>query len=120
MSFRTEIIKLGNLGLEHFSPEGEINEKKLLFVHSSGHGSWMWKNFLCYFAKRNYDSWAINLRGHYLSDPVPDWAAVGLLEYLDDLDLAVEERDLVPGGHVRVAGAVLDVAGEVVPLLDLA
>ena len=38
----------------------------------------------------------------------------------DDLDLAVEERDLVPVGHVRVAGAVLDVAGEVVPLLDLA
>ena len=37
-----------------------------------------------------------------------------------DLDLALEERDLVPVGQLGVAVAVLDVAGEVVPLLDLA
>ena len=37
-----------------------------------------------------------------------------------DLDLAVEEGDLVPEGHVRVAGPVAHVPGEVVPLLDLA
>jgi pimeloyl-ACP methyl ester carboxylesterase len=101
MSFRTEIVKLGNLGLEHFSPDGEINEKRLLFVHSSGHGSWMWKNFLCYFAERNYDSWAINLRGHHLSEPVNDWAEVGVTEYLENIDRAVKKigNNIVLIGH---------------------
>jgi hypothetical protein len=36
-----------------------------------------------------------------------------------DLGLAVEERDLVPQRDVGVAGAVLDVPGEVIPLLHL-
>ena len=38
----------------------------------------------------------------------------------DDLHLALEERHLVPVGQLGVAVAVLHVAGEVVPLLDLA
>ena len=32
----------------------------------------------------------------------------------------LEERHLVPRGNLREAGAVLDVRGEVVPVLDLA
>ena len=91
MDFRNEIVKLGTLSLEHFYTDAALNDTRLLFVHSAGHGSWMWKNFLSYFALRNYDVWALNLRGHYLSGPVPDWAAVGLREYLDDLDLAVQK-----------------------------
>jgi pimeloyl-ACP methyl ester carboxylesterase len=101
MSYKTEIIKLGNLALEHFYPDGEINEKRLLFVHSSGHGSWMWRNFLSYFGQRNYDTWALNLRGHHHSDPVVDWAQVGVNEYLEDIDQAVKRigNNIVLIGH---------------------
>jgi pimeloyl-ACP methyl ester carboxylesterase len=101
MSVRTEIVKLGNLSLEHSYDDEALKDVHLLFVHSSGHGSWMWKNFLSYFGKRHYDSWAINLRGHHLSDPVNDWAEVGVKEYLEDIDQAVKKigNNIVLIGH---------------------
>jgi pimeloyl-ACP methyl ester carboxylesterase len=100
MTFTTEVIKVDNISLEHYLPNKEIKDKKLLFVHSSGHGSWMWKNFLSYFAERDYDAWAINLRGHHLSDPVEDWGKVGVKEYLEDIDQAVKRV----GGSVVLIG----------------
>ena len=90
MAFTTDVVKVGNIALEHYLPDKEIKDKKLLFVHSSGHGSWMWKNFLSYFAERGYDAWALNLRGHHLSDPVADWNEVGVAEYLEDIGKAVK------------------------------
>jgi pimeloyl-ACP methyl ester carboxylesterase len=101
MSFRTEIVKLGNLALEHSYDDAAHKDVQLLFVHSSGHGSWMWKNFLPYFAQRHYDSWALNLRGHHFSDPVNDWADVGVKEYLEDIDQAVKKigNNIVLIGH---------------------
>jgi pimeloyl-ACP methyl ester carboxylesterase len=91
MNFRAETVKSGNVSLEHFYPDEEPDGTRLLFIHSAGHGSWMWKHFLPYFARRKYDSWALNLRGHYLSEPVNDWAEVGMQEYLDDIDRAVKK-----------------------------
>lgn len=101
MPIKTDLIKLENIVLEHSAPEKDVKEKKLLFIHSSGHGSWMWKNFLPYFAGRGFDSWAVNLRGHHLSGPVKDWSAVGVNEYLEDIDLAVKKlgRNVVLVGH---------------------
>ena len=90
MNVKNEIVKSGNVSLEHFYTDEEPNDTKLLFIHRAGHGSWMWKNFLSYFAQKNYDSWALNLRGHHLSDPVHDWAEVGMKEYLEDIDRAVQ------------------------------
>jgi pimeloyl-ACP methyl ester carboxylesterase len=101
MAFTTDVVKVGNIALEHYLPDKEIKDKKLLFVHSSGHGSWMWKNFLSYFAERGYDSWALNLRGHHLSDPVKDWGKVGVSEYLEDIGKAVKKvrGNVVLVGH---------------------
>ena len=91
MSFKTEIVKIGNLALEHSYDDAEHKDVHLLFVHSAGHGSWMWKNFLSYFGQRQYHSWALNLRGHHLSGPVNDWAEVGVKEYLEDIDQSVKK-----------------------------
>jgi pimeloyl-ACP methyl ester carboxylesterase len=101
MAFRNEGVRVDNLVLEHYLPDKEIKDKRILFVHSSGHGSWMWKNFLSYFAERGYDSWAVNLRGHHLSDPVDDWEKVGVSEYLEDIAKAVNKigGDVVLVGH---------------------
>jgi pimeloyl-ACP methyl ester carboxylesterase len=100
MSFKTEVVRVGNVALEHYVPDKAINERKIIFIHSSGHGSWMWKNFLPYFAEKGYDSWALNLRGHYLSGPVKDWGEVGLNAYLEDIDQAVKRI----GGKVVLVG----------------
>jgi len=126
MAFKNEVVKIKNLALEHYLSEKEIKDKRILFVHSSGHGSWMWKNFLSYFAERGYDSWALNLRGHHLSDPVDDWEKVGVSEYLEDIAKAVDRvgGDVVLVGHSmsgllilkyaeshRVAGLIVSQSG---------
>ena len=126
MAFKNEGVKVDNLVLEHYLPDKEIKDKRILFVHSSGHGSWMWKNFLSYFAERGYDSWAVNLRGHHLSDPVDDWEKVGVSEYLEDIAKAVNKigGDVVLVGHSmsgllvlkyaeshRVAGLIVSQSG---------
>jgi pimeloyl-ACP methyl ester carboxylesterase len=126
MAFKNEVVKIKNLALEHYLSDKEIKDKRILFVHSSGHGSWMWKNFLSYFAERGYDSWALNLRGHHLSDPVDDWEKVGVSEYLEDIAKAVDRvgGDVVLVGHSmsgllilkyaeshRVAGLIVSQSG---------
>ena len=126
MAFKNEVVRVDNLVLEHYLPDKEIKDKRLLFVHSSGHGSWMWKNFLSYFAERGYESWALNLRGHHLSDPVDDWEKVGVSEYLEDIAKAVDKvgGDVVLVGHSmsgllvlkyaeshRVAGLIVSQSG---------
>jgi hypothetical protein len=100
MAYTTEVVRAGNITLEHYIPVQCKSDKKLLFVHSSGHGSWMWKNFLSYFAEKGYDAWAINLRGHHLSDPVEAWEEVGVTEYLDDIEQGVKRI----GGKVVLVG----------------
>ena len=112
MPFTAVVIKAGDLVLERYAPVRERRDKKILFVHSAGHGSWLWKNFLSYFADRGFDAWAVNLRGHYLSAPVEDWAAVGLNEYLDDLEEAAKKigSKLVLLGHSMTGLLVLKYA----------
>jgi pimeloyl-ACP methyl ester carboxylesterase len=133
MPFSTAVIKEETIALEHYAPDGELQDKKMLFVHSAGHGSWLWKNFLSYFAEKGYDSWAANLRGHYLAGPVEDWAEVGVNEYLEDLDKAVKKvgGNIVLIGHSmtgvlilkyaeshQVAGLIVSQSGVPKPILD--
>ncbi|MFC1669852.1 alpha/beta hydrolase [Spirochaetota bacterium] len=89
MSYTKEIIRHEYAASERYVPYKITKDIVILFIHSSGHGSWMWKNFLSYFAVRGYDSRALNLRGHYLSGQVEDWSKVGLAEYIFDIDEAV-------------------------------
>ena len=100
MAYTTEVVREGTITLEHYMPAQRNSDKQLLFVHSSGHGSWMWKNFLSYFAEKGYDAWAINFRGHHLSDPVETWKEVGVAEYLEDIEQGVKSI----GGKVVLIG----------------
>jgi pimeloyl-ACP methyl ester carboxylesterase len=100
MAFSTEVVRTGVIALEHYVPARCTSDVKILFVHSSGHGSWMWKHFLSFFAENGYDAWALNLRGHHLSDPVKDWEKVGVSEYLADIEEALKSI----GGQVVLVG----------------
>lgn len=65
-------------------PVGQPRVHPLLFIHGMWEGAWFWRNYLDYFSSRGYACYALNLRGHYGSRPVPDIGKVSIREYLED------------------------------------
>lgn len=101
MSMKVDVEKINGIAVECSLPETKLYDPPLLFVHGSSEGSWIWSNFFHYFSSRGWMCYALNLRGHYLSQPVEDWGKVGVAAYLDDLDTVVKylDKDLVLIGH---------------------
>jgi pimeloyl-ACP methyl ester carboxylesterase len=132
MSTVKRVVRIENIALERVIPDSSRGGPRLLFLHSAGHGSWMWENFLSFFGGLGFDSWALNFRGHYLAPKVDDWGAVGTEAYLDDLDRAVKEigENVVIVGHSmsgvlalkyaegrNLAGIIVSQSGAPMPLL---
>lgn len=101
MAVNEKVIKIDGVAVECFIPEDVKYQNPLLFVHGSSGGSWIWVNFLKHFSSRGWLCYALNLRGHYLSQPVEDWGKVGVTSYLQDIDKVVQRigKDLVLIGH---------------------
>jgi pimeloyl-ACP methyl ester carboxylesterase len=101
MTFQERVEKINGIAVEVFTPEQERHPVPILFVHGSSCGSWLWRNFLHYFASRGWTCYALNLRGHHLSDQVADWGEVGVEAYLKDVDTVITwiGKDLMLVGH---------------------
>lgn len=85
--------------LERAIPSGRPRGVPLLFVHGMWGGSWYWVNYMMAAAQAGWDAWAINLRGHHGSRPVPDLGRVSVLDYVQDV------RDCLRGlGEVILVG----------------
>lgn len=99
--YSQKVIKTSGIAVECFIPQDEKYPAPLLFVHGSSGGSWVWENFLRYFSSRGWACYALNLRGHHLSEKVEDWAEVGVEAYLKDIDRVVRwiGKDLIFIGH---------------------
>ncbi|MDH3730268.1 MAG: alpha/beta hydrolase [Acidimicrobiia bacterium] len=76
------------------------HEETLLFVHGAGCGSWVWENFLPYFADRGWDGAAVSWRGHPPSPMMApdDFVELTLHDYVEDVDTVAAAVD----GHVIV------------------
>lgn len=61
------------LCVEHHSPTTTSAGHPLLFVHGSYGGSWMFENYLPFLSNGGWDCHALNLRGHYKSEPYELW-----------------------------------------------
>lgn len=61
------------LCVEHHPPATANAGHPLLFVHGSFGGSWMFEQYLPYLANGGWDCYAMNLRGHYKSEPCELW-----------------------------------------------
>ncbi len=101
MTLQQKVEKVNGIAVEVFTPEQEQHPVPILFVHGSGCGSWLWQNFLQFFSSRGWTCYALNLRGHHLSDPVADWGGVGVEAYLEDVDKVIRwiGKDLMLVGH---------------------
>jgi len=63
-------------------------------------GSWYLRLWLYAAAQAGWDAWALNLRGHHGSRPVPDLGRVSVLDYVEDVhDCLRTLREAVVIGH---------------------
>jgi len=95
-------IKVGNLAIDKHEPEIIKHSYPLLFIHGAGGTSEYLKNYLLFFARAGWRSYAINLRGHYPSDREAVLAQMTIEDYISDVekvmrDLAIENCALI--GH---------------------
>jgi pimeloyl-ACP methyl ester carboxylesterase len=80
------VERIGDLLLEHAVPlGGPSRPAPLLLVHGMWGGSWYLRNYLQAAAEAGWDAWAVNLRGHGGSRPVPDLGRVSVLDYVEDV-----------------------------------
>ena len=54
--------------IESWLPERRSRRRPLVLVHGELGGSWLWEQYLGYFAHRGWEGHAINLRAHFWSD----------------------------------------------------
>lgn len=75
-------------------------------------GSWYLRSWLYAAAHAGWDAWAVNLRGHHGSRPVPDLGRVSVLDYVADVhDCLRTLREAVVVGH-SMGGLVAQKAAE--------
>ena len=91
-----EVIKVGSLAVEHYIPEETKDPIPILFCHGTGSGSWIWSNFCKYFSSKGWDSYAINYRGHYLSDQLKNLGDCHFMDYVDDVEAVVDYLKRAP------------------------
>lgn len=77
--------RIGDLVLDHAPARGVARPHPLLLVHGMNGGSWYFENYLKAAAAAGWDTWAVNLRGHWGSRPVPDLGKVSVLDYVEDV-----------------------------------
>lgn len=77
--------KVGDLILDHVPARGTARRHPLLLVHGMNGGSWYLRPYLEAAAAAGWNTWAVNLRGHWGSRPVPDLGRVSVLDYVQDV-----------------------------------
>lgn len=92
--------QIDDLLLDHQVPSIRKQATPILFVHGMWGGSWCFANYLRGAADDGWEVWAINLRGHGQSRPVPELGAVVLDDYVRDVaDVLAKIGPAVVIGH---------------------
>ncbi|MBB4254993.1 alpha/beta hydrolase [Rhizobium sp. BK008] len=82
-----------DLFLEIFHGRGDSRQSvrpPLLFVHGAFTGSWMWSKYIPHCISAGWNSYCINLRGHYKSRSA-DFTKILFEDYLEDIRLVISE-----------------------------
>lgn len=90
---RAKYIGENDLFLEVFNGSNDREQSArppLLFVHGAFTGSWMWGKYIPHFTAAGWNSYCINLRGHYKSRSV-DFTKIEFEDYLEDIREAISE-----------------------------
>jgi pimeloyl-ACP methyl ester carboxylesterase len=94
------VIDERGLYVESWLPERRSRRRPLFYLHGELGGSWLWEQYLRYFAQRGWEGHALNLRAHFWSSTA-DIEELSFGSYLDDAVAGYEalERPAVVVGH---------------------
>lgn len=81
--------------LETTQPERRSRKPPILLVHGALTGSWLWSSYAAYFAERGWEAHALNLRGHFTSQPA-ELDETSMRDYADDIGVAVRHLGRPP------------------------
>jgi pimeloyl-ACP methyl ester carboxylesterase len=99
---RKDEIVLDERGLyvESWLPERRSRRRPLYYLHGELAGSWLWEQYLRYFAQRGWEGHALNLRAHFWSETAP-LEELSLDGYVEDAVAGYDalDRSAVVVGH---------------------
>ncbi|WP_062431622.1 alpha/beta hydrolase [Herbidospora daliensis] len=77
--------------VEHAAPEGTTAAPPIVFVHGGSHGSWLWENWLPYYADLGRHSYAFSWFNHTGSQDLPteEFVQRSMLDATRELDIVV-------------------------------
>lgn len=81
------VLEERGLYVESWLPERRSRRRPIYYLHGELGGSWVWEQYLRYFAQRGWEGHALNLRAHFWSQTAP----------LEDLDLDYYVEDAIAG-----------------------
>ena len=78
-----DIISVSDLTVVEHVP-AQPSKPPVLFVHGYMAGAWAFEAMQRFFAERGHPTYAVNLRGHHGSRPVPNLGSVSVMDYVRD------------------------------------
>ena len=97
-----QIIRVGDLTVAavRYAPPKVSTKPPVLLIHGLFGGAWYWEDYQKLLGLHGYESYALNLRGHHGSRPVPDIGKVSLRDYIADaLEVARTLKNPIVIGH---------------------
>ncbi|TDC39758.1 alpha/beta fold hydrolase [Micromonospora sp. 15K316] len=94
--------------IEHAAPQGEPVAAPIVFVHGGSHGSWLWENWLPYFAATGRHCYAFSWFNHNGSKELPEEQFVqrSIQEVTEELGTVVAHAAEAPVLIAHSMGAI--------------
>ncbi|MFE0630880.1 alpha/beta hydrolase [Streptomyces sp. NPDC058864] len=95
---KVEQYMVDGVFVEHVGPKGIATAPPIVFVHGGSHGSWLWEQWLPYFASLGRDCYAFSWFNHTGSRELPTEQFVrrSMLEATEELDIVVSHIGETP------------------------
>ncbi|POX58693.1 alpha/beta hydrolase [Streptomyces sp. Ru62] len=95
--------------IEYARSESSPSAAPIVFVHGGGQGSWVWENYLPFFAATGRDCYAFSWYNHHRSHELPEeqFAARSMAETVEELEIVVDHIGQVPVLVTHSMGALV-------------